>query len=237
MKKNIIEKLVKKVGKKLLPILGFDIYSKKTWSQEGEDLVLDRIFGGKKTGYYIDVGAHHPKRFSNTFLFYRKGWRGINIDAMPGSMAIFKKYRSRDVNLEVGVGAEEGILNYYIFNETALNGFSEKISQERHGAETDYKIINVVTVDVLPLSNILDIHLPAGQCIDFLTIDVEGLDYDVLISNNWVKYRPKIVIAEVLGSDMSEIQNSRIGALMSEVGYVLHAKTMNTVFFKEQAIK
>lgn len=235
MEAKIILKLVKKIGKKLLPILGFDIYYKKTWSQEGEDLILDRIFGGKKTGYYIDVGAHHPKRFSNTFLFYRKGWRGINIDAMPDSMAIFKKYRSRDVNLEVGVGAVEGSLNYYIFNETALNGFSEKISQERHSAESNYKIINVVTVDVLPLSNILDIHLPAGQCIDFLTIDVEGLDYEVLKSNNWLKYRPKIVIAEVLGSDMSEIQNSRIGKLMSEVGYVLHAKTMNTVFFKEQA--
>ena len=237
MIQNLIHKEIKNLFKIILPILGVDIYSKKTWSQEGEDQVLDRIFSGKRLGFYIDVGAHHPTRFSNTFMFYRKGWHGINIDAMPGSMRNFKKNRSRDLNLEIGVGIEEALLNYYVFNEPALNSFSEKISRERHNAETEYKILKVIPVNVLPLSIILDKNIPRGQEIDFITVDVEGLDYDVLRSNDWVKYRPRIVLVEVLGSDMNEIQDSQIGRLMKEVGYVIHAKTMNTVFFKEAKFK
>ena len=209
--------------------------AKKT--QEGEDQVLSRIFGGEKVGFYIDVGAHHPRRFSNTFLFYKKGWHGINIDATPGSMRIFRKDRARDLNIEIGVGLEESCLNYYVFNEPALNSFSENISRERHNSQTEYKILKVLPVDVLPLSIILDRNLPDGQGIDFMTVDVEGLDYDVLKSNNWVKYRPKIVLAEVLGSSLNELQDSQIGRLMNEVGYVLHAKTVHTVFFKEATIK
>lgn len=237
MVKKIISKKIKDLAKKILPILGFDIYAKHTWSQEGEDLILDRIFGGKTVGFYIDIGAHHPRRFSNTFMFYRKGWQGINIDAMPGSMRLFKSDRCRDLNIEVGVGVQEHRLNYYVFNEPALNSFSEQISMFRHNDETEYKILKVIPVDILPLSVILDRNLPIGQVIDFMTIDVEGLDYDVLKSNNWVKYRPQIVLVEILGSGINEIQDSQIGRLLNEVGYVPYAKTMNTVFFKEATIK
>ena len=70
------------------------------YSQNGEDLILNRFLENKKNGFYIDIGAHHPIRFSNTYLFYKKGWRGINIDAMPGSMDLFNKIRSRDINIE-----------------------------------------------------------------------------------------------------------------------------------------
>src|SRR5829696_7661265 len=80
-----------------------DAYSRKSYSQEGEDLILERIFLEQKKGFYVDVGAHHPKRFSNTFLFYKLGWFGINIDAMPGSMSAFESARPRDINLEVAI--------------------------------------------------------------------------------------------------------------------------------------
>jgi hypothetical protein len=82
----------------------WDQWSKHSWSQEGEDLILQRIFEGQTTGFYIDVGAHHPRRFSNTFSFYRLGWQGLNIDAMPGSMVAFEKDRPPDINLEIGIG-------------------------------------------------------------------------------------------------------------------------------------
>lgn len=63
----------------------------EAYSQEGEDLVLNRIFGEQATGYYVDVGAHHPFRFSNTAIFYKKGWCGINIDPLPGSKFCFPR--------------------------------------------------------------------------------------------------------------------------------------------------
>ena len=117
-----------------------------SYSQEGEDMVLQRIFAQKEYGFYIDVGAHHPKRFSNTYLFYKKGWRGINIDALPGSMDLFNKVRPNDINLEVGIGYKEEELNYYMFNESALNSFSKKLSQNRDKAQDSYFIKNVIKV-------------------------------------------------------------------------------------------
>src|SRR5436309_16100262 len=85
---------------------GARTYGNLAYSQEGEDLVLRRIFETQAKGIYVDVGAHHPFRFSNTCLLHKRGWRGINIDAMPGSMTLFERFRPLDVNLELGVGVE-----------------------------------------------------------------------------------------------------------------------------------
>jgi FkbM family methyltransferase len=206
------------------------IYS---WSQEGEDQILRRIFEKQKIGFYVDIGAHHPQRFSNTYLFYKRGWRGINIDAMPGSMHSFNKVRPRDTNLELGIAEKKAELDYYIFNESALNGFSRDLSQERHVAKSSYLIKDVIKVDVFPLHEVLDQYLPTGQSIDFMSVDVEGLDLRVLKSNDWNRYRPTFVLAEVLGSSLHEVDQSEIGRFMRDNGYVLYAKCMNTVFFKE----
>jgi hypothetical protein len=108
-----------------------------SYSQEGEDRVLSsllfKLHGGKhiNDGFYVDVGAHHPFLFSNTCLFYKQGWHGINIDAMPGSMAAFQKHRPRDINLESGVGQKAEKLKFFVFNELALNTFDESLAKAR----------------------------------------------------------------------------------------------------------
>ena len=104
-----------------------DGYALKSYSQEGEDMILRRLFENQTKGFYVDVGAHHPIRFSNTYFFYKKGWRGINIDAMPGSMKLFNKIRPRDINIEKAISDKKEVLTYYVFNDPALNGFSKKL--------------------------------------------------------------------------------------------------------------
>jgi len=235
--KKITPVSVKHLAKRCLSFVTWDPWVEYSWAQEGEDRILGRFFGEQQSGFYIDVGAHHPKRFSNTFAFYKRGWRGINIDAMPGSMRAFNKFRQRDINLEMGVGLDSCVLDYYLFNEPALNGFSKEISDERHFSASDYRILKIIPVYIRPHSQILDEYLPKGQVIDFMSIDVEGLDYDVLKSSNWKKYRPKIILVEILGSSMNEIQNGPIGQLMNEVDYVLYAKCVNTVLFKAASLK
>lgn len=84
--------------------LFWDPWISHFYSQEGEDMVLRKIFKNQKKGFYVDIGAHHPKRFSNTHLLYKKGWKGINIDVTPGSIKLFNQLRPRDTNLELGVG-------------------------------------------------------------------------------------------------------------------------------------
>jgi len=204
----------------------------RSWSQEGEDQILRRLFEQQSTGFYVDVGAHHPKRFSNTYLFYRRGWSGINIDAMPGSMQFFRAIRPRDINLELGVGLDVGEKEYYIFNEPALNGFSKQLSMERESGHGIYKIIDVKKIKVEPLERILDSNLKYGQIIDFLSVDVEGLDFEVLKSNNWCKYRPQYVLVEILRSSLQDVAQNEISRFMQGHGYEVYAKCVNTVFFK-----
>jgi FkbM family methyltransferase len=232
MIKKLIPAVLKNLIKRVLNFTYWDPWVNHSWSQEGEDQILRRIFEGKSQGFYIDVGAHHPRRFSNTYLFYRQGWNGLNIDAMPGSMKSFHKDRPRDINLEFGIGLNESQLDYYIFNEPALNGFSKDLSNERNEAKSNYQIEKIIKVKVFPLSVVLDRNLPVGQDIDFISVDAEGLDFEVLKSNDWTKYRPKFVLAEILNGSLNDIEKSSIGRLMANNGYLVYAKCVHTVFFK-----
>ena len=205
-------------------------YSVRSYSQEGEDMILRRIFESKDEGFYVDVGAHHPFRFSNTYYFYKRGWRGINIDAMPGSMAIFDKFRSRDINLEFPIASSEQVLTYFSFNEPALNGFSEELSRQRHG-QNGYVIDKEIKLKTIKLSSLLDQYLPDGKKIDFLNIDVEGFDLDILKSNNWLKYKPRYILIEILNCSMPEIEKADISLFLKKNNYEVFAKSVNTVFF------
>lgn len=235
MLKNIAKKILPEryylITKKIIGIYLYD-YSCKSYSQEGEDLLLKRIFNSKKNGFYVDVGAHHPKRFSNTYLFYKMGWSGINIDPMPGSMRAFNQIRPKDINLELAISDKNETLTYYAFNEPALNGFCKELSEIRNGLN-EYKIIFQKEIDTKKLSDILDSSLPKECKIDILSIDVEGLDFQVLRSNNWEKYLPTVILVEILGKTLQDIYFSDISTYLTEKGYELFAKTYNTVIFKK----
>jgi FkbM family methyltransferase len=208
-----------------------DIYSEKSYSQEGEDMILRRILGDKKNGFYIDVGAHHPKRFSNTYLFYKKGWSGINIDAAPGSMAPFKKARTRDINLELAIAKDRRELTFYIFNEPALNSFDEKLSYSR--INDKFHIIEQRTILTQTLEEILRENISHNQKIDFLSTDVEGLDLEVLQSNNWNMFRPEYILVECLNLDWTNFTRDSCCKFLIENGYIPFAKTVNTTIFRE----
>jgi FkbM family methyltransferase len=202
-------------------------YHHISFSQEGEDGVLQRLFERKPEGFYVDVGSHHPQRFSNTYRFYLRGWNGINIDPLPGSKVRFDALRQGDINLELGISESTGELTYYSFEEPALNTFDPKVAASR-----DSRLISKDRIQVLRLSDVLDRHLPPNQKIDFLTIDVEGLDLQVLRSNDWSRYRPSYVLAEALGMrDVDQVINSELHAYMVAEGYSLFAKCVNTLFF------
>ena len=207
----------------------FTDYAIKTYSQEGEDLILRKVFGRRNNGFYIDIGAHHPKRFSNTYFFYKQGWKGINIEARPGSKILFDKIRPRDINIEQAISSKPCELKYYIFNEPALNGFSlpNIINLKDH---PNYKLVKEIYLLTEELSTVLKNHLNAGQRIDFMSIDVEGLDYDVLISNNWNLYKPKIILIEDPEFDFKV--GSRISNFLESYSYKMFARTYNTSFYK-----
>jgi hypothetical protein len=210
-----------------------DEYSDKSYSQEGEDMILKRIFDGVRSGFYIDVGSHHPKRFSNTYYFYKRGWCGINIDAMPGSMELFDRCRPRDINLELAISDSEQELKYHIFNEPALNGFDTELAKCRDGKD-GYQLIDRRKIKTVTLESVLDAHIQSFTHIEFLSVDVEGYDMQVLQSMNLDKYRPKIVLVEMLNSSLEMVSEGGIARLMRSYGYDAISKCFNTVFFAER---
>src|SRR5262245_9575938 len=175
-------------------VLGYRSFA-PSFSSAGEDMILRHLIGPEKQdGFYVDVGAFDPVSFSNTYFFYLQGWRGINIDARPGSRGEFEKVRPRDINVEVGISTSAGEMTYYVVGKhSSMNSFSREFL-DHIGMLGEVK--REIPVQVLPLAQVLERHLPAGQTIDFMNVDVEGHDLEALQSNDWERFRPRFLVVE-----------------------------------------
>lgn len=181
-------------------------------------------------GFFVDVGAHHPFRFSNTFLLYRRGWSGINIDSLPGTKQLFDRSRLRDLTLEMGISEQPATLTYWAFEESAYNTFDESIGKQRIKKQVS-RLKSTTQIPIVPLSDILEKNCHHGQSIDLLTVDVEGFDLQVLKSNDWERYRPKVVLSEVLETGFAAMSEDPVYLYMSSLGYALQSKLNSTAVF------
>lgn len=248
-------RMMKRLVKEMLLKMGVDLtdwrswlYEKraasralKTYSQYGEDACLrgfmdvrcrDRAY----RGFWVDVGAHHPTRFSNTRMFSEMGWTGINVDAMSDAMDLFRKRRPRDVNVNVGIGDASGELTYYLFPDHAYNTFVkarvDELAREWGRELVEGLDYQTRKVPVITLKELLDRYLPKGQKIDFLTIDAEGMDLAILKSNDWSRYRPDFVLAEVLpASSGGNILESETARYLCDMGYRFAGQCASTTIF------
>jgi FkbM family methyltransferase len=207
----------------------------ESFSQEGEDLIVGRLFEGVENGFFVDVGAHHPFRFSNTWLLRRRGWRGINIDATPGAMEPFRRWRPDDINIECLVSSDTRPRTYFLHDEPALNTMSEELVKRRAVETPQYRVLKTVTLEARPLSAILQEHLPEGKAIDLLNVDVEGHDLEVLQSNDWEKYRPRVIVSELLGVGYDDMDRTGLYQFLIARGYKLRSKLFNSAIFVQSA--
>jgi FkbM family methyltransferase len=159
-------------------ISGFDHTFLISWSQGSEDLALLHAMNSKPKGKYVDIGAHHPSRFSVTRHLYQLGWTGVNVDANQELINEFKKVRTRDKNICAAVGSEPNY-KFTIFEEAAVSTLVPEW-RERFLSE-NAKISREVLVEGRTLRSILDDFEPANR-IDLLSIDAEGSDLLVLQS-------------------------------------------------------
>lgn len=187
-------------------------------SQFGEDMILRFLTNNRNHGFYVDIGAFHPIYLSNTFHFYDKGWHGINIDARRGSMELFNLLRPRDINLELCISNKEGETTFFVFDQPPFNTCDQSTA-EKLIAEDRVKLVEKYTLKTLTLSSILDKYMPSDVEVDFMSIDVEGLDEIVLMSNNWEKFKPKILVFEKHQISFQDVLSSPIVQYLELFGY------------------
>jgi len=194
---------------------------KFTYAQEGEDIIAQALLPEAK-GFYVEVGAFHPVSISNTYLFYRKGWRGIVIEPVPEVVQLFRLRRPGDVVVECAVSNEEGERSFDIMPAGETNRLNGESTSELAKAP-----LRSIQVRCRKLASILDEHLPAGKTIDFLSIDTEGHDLKVLQSNDWLRYRPRLLAVE----DFLPEAESPVCQFLSQRGYKLMITAKMTRFF------
>lgn len=209
---------------------------KPGYAQSGEDAIADFVFHalGIARPSYLDIGAHHPSRLSNTFRFYGQGCRGVCVEPDPDLYAVLAERRPNDIHLNAGIGAAGqagGSLPFYVMSERTLNTFS-KAEAERYAAGGRQRIETVIEVPVLDINTVCDTWF-AGAGPDFLSVDVEGLDEEIVRALDLSRFRPAVICVETLTYSESRQERKLTGIaehLLGQ-GYFVYADTyINTVF-------
>lgn len=171
------------------------MYGNRTWAQHGDDLMILNVCTliGITNPSWLDLGCHDPCNISNTKLFYDLGFRGVNVDANQNHIDAFRKARPEDTNICVGVAADSGIRDFYMYDDySGLNTFS---ISETMALKGKMEITSVIRVPVVTMNQIVDKHCN-GQFPPILSVDIEGLDREVLKYANFSKSRPIIIVVE-----------------------------------------
>ena len=208
-----------------------------SFSQFGEDLVLQNYLK-EPQGFYVDVGAHHPVQFSNTYLLHRRGWRGINIDATEEAIARFAKARPGDVNLVAAISDQVEEVELGLFGSPALNRIyaagSLEVERQTQGQEKLWKSLKGTRkLTTRTLAEVLRGAVPPGQQIDYMNVDCEGHDLAVLRSNDWQAFAPRLLSVE----DWQDSEESPIVTFLREHHYRLRATCELTRIFQHQRLE
>jgi FkbM family methyltransferase len=205
-------------------------YARVSYSQFGEDLVVFHALG-PKPGFYVDAGAFHPVYLSNTYLLHNNGWRGVNIDASEKTIELFKRYRPGDINLHAALSNEERDIDFCTFGDISGVNYIAEAGSKSDNAITTAAPQARMRMRTKTLRQLLDAHLPAGTAIDLLTVDCEGQDLNVLRSNDWSKYRPRMILVE----DWQKEEQSEVVAFCGKLGYRLVGTCHLTRIFELKA--
>lgn len=187
-----------------------------SYAQNGEDVLLRRLFDDRTTGFYIDVGAAHPEGDSVTKHFYDKGWHGINIEPVSSFVALLQKERPRDTNLELALSSRAGRLTFYDGPEgDGWSTLSLEVAESRRREGIPFVERDV---EVMTLADVCQQYV--DEPIDFLKVDVEGHEREVLEGHDWDRWRPTVVVVEATVPHTDVADHERWENLLTDAGYL-----------------
>lgn len=191
------------------------------YSQYFEDFILSIVFADVQKGVYIDVGANDPDKNSVTKYFYLKGWRGLNIDPIEKHYLNLLAKRPEDINLNIGIANLKGSVEFYhIFpqDDPSADGLSTFDKASLQAALKDGYIYVSKKIQLMPLNEVLENY--SIKDINFISIDTEGTEKEVLQSINLSKYRPQIFIIEAVKPRTFEACHEQWESILLDNGYI-----------------
>ena len=188
----------------------------------GEDVLINRIFKNKKNGKYIDVGCYHPYKGSLTAKLYNKNWNGINIDLSKTSVDLFNIVRKRDINLNVAISNFDGETSYYENSPINQQNSLTKINNE----QTKIKIKSYTLNSILKNNSI--------ETFDYLNIDVEGSELEVIEGIDLIKYHPSLITIENNNLLLEDYLKDNVYNILTSNDYVFVNKIGVTNFFLDK---
>jgi FkbM family methyltransferase len=189
---NLFQKVAFRVKRLTTPA---EYKGQVSFSQCGEDIIVNYLFGLRGISHptYLDIGANDPLFISNTAFFYKKGCRGINIEANPALIHKFEKFRKEDINLNIGISHKEDTLDFYVMEDNTLSTFSAE--EKERLVQAGHKVKEVKPVQLMTIAQVLEKY-NNNIFPDFLSIDVEGMDFEILQSLDFSKSAPKVICVE-----------------------------------------
>ena len=203
-----------------------------SYSQHGEDLIIANVFHiiGDSEPSFLDIGAHHPLNISNTALLYERGSRGINVEANPNLIDAFLERRPRDVTVNIGVGAQRGNREFYLIDKwSGRNTFDKETAEKFVQENPEFEIKETIEIEIITINDLVD-RYSNGIFPDFMNLDVEGLECDILASADFTRSRPKVICAEAISGGNRD-RSVRLLELLVLKGYKPYAKTLGNIIF------
>lgn len=207
----------------------FKLY-RKSYSQFGEDLQILSKVESVHDYYYIDIGAHHPIYYSNTYHLHTLGMLGINVDGSKDCIKEFERLRpeSKNLNILISDKAEEAI--FYEFDRPTLNTLSEEMKVK--ALEDGAKIVSQQKMNSLSLKGVVEKYAPKNKKPFFLNVDVEGFDLQVLKTNDWEVFKPKLICIEDHDFVLEKPADCEIFSYLKDKGYNLFSKNGPSLIFE-----
>ena len=205
---------------KILKELYYNKYSKKSFSISSVDLIIERIFSNFDKGIYLDIGCNHPIKYNNTYLLFKKGWEGINVDLDKESIKQFNLFRKNDHNISALITSKDNEEKdlYFYHKRSSINTISKELMEKRKNKPKKIKKMKGISINTLiensPFKN---------KKINFLSIDIENYEHEALKEFNFDKYNIDVIVSEItdIKNEKLELYNNSLENITSSKIYEL----------------
>ncbi len=206
----------------------------RSFSQEGEDIIVERIFKSLKIKYneifYLDIGAGHPIRYSNTLLFYVKGSQGVNVDPNIKNIELYKYLRPKDISCDMLLGDSTNPVDFYVYEQPELNTTNiDKVKKLKLHNIFHLEKKKLIKKNINQFFN--EILKNKISSINFFNLDVEGSELELIKSINWKLFKPKIISIEIPFDNIDSIYENEICRILFNNNYKIFSKLYNSLIF------